>query len=161
MANRYMRKGTTRFYFVPTIASATLVPTVSEITAGTRLDAQISAVNGFEFQNNPIQTPDMASTFTSQIPGEDSAADSNIEFYELTNGTDTIHDLLDKGLVGYIVIFFKGTTGASPAIADKVDTWPAIIASNSRMYTADNEAAKYRVNFSLTAPPGFDLAIAA
>ena len=79
---RFMQKGTTKWWFVPTIASATLVPTAAEVNAGTREDTELAEVNGFAFANSPIATPDMANTFTSNIPGEDTAETSSLTFYE-------------------------------------------------------------------------------
>lgn len=156
---RFMRKGTTKVYFVPTIASPA-APTVAEITAGTRLDTELAAVNGFEFANSPIQTPDMATTFTSQINGEDTAADSNMEFYQQKTGTDTVKAALAKGTAGYVVLFDRGTAGSTPAVADKCEVWPVTVASNANMYTTDNEAAKFRVNYSVTSPPTLSATLA-
>lgn len=153
MADRFMRKGTTRFYYVPTIASASLVPTAAEVNAGVRLDPEIAEVQGFSFENQTIRTPDMASAFVSQIAGEDSTEDSSLTFYQ-RKGTDALRAAQSKGTVGYIVIFYSGVAGATPAAGDKADVWPINIASNSKMYTADNEAAKYRVRYVLTDPPG-------
>lgn len=150
---RFMRKGITRFYFVPTIASATLVPTAAEVTAGTRLDAQLAEINGFSFSNSPIATPDMASAFVSSIAGEDSAADSNLTFYE-DKTSNPIKTAQAKGTNGYIVIFYAGIAGATPAAGDKADVWPVQVASVSRMYTAGNEAAQYQIVYTPTAPPG-------
>lgn len=155
---RFMRKGTTRFYFVPTIASADLIPTAAEVTAGTRLDPQLAEVNGFNFSNSPIATPDMASTFVSSIPGEDSAADSNITYYE-DKTSNPIKTAQAKGTTGYIVIFFAGIAGAAPAAGDDADVWPVQIASVSRMYTAGNEAAQYQVVYTPTAPPAEDVTL--
>lgn len=157
---RFMRKGTNQWYFVPTIADAGLVPTTTEITAGTRLDTEMAEVNGFMFQNNPIQTPDMSSTFTKQIGGEDSADDSSIVFYE-DDTTNTIRTALAKGTDGFVVIFKAGIAGAAPAIGDEADVWPATVTSNSPQFTADNEAAKYQVAFSITEEPVFDVALTA
>lgn len=153
--SRFMRKGKTKFYFVPTIASASLVPTAAEVIAGTRLDSQLAEVNGFTFSNNPIPVPDMATKFQSQIPGEDSTEDSSLVFYE-DDTTNTIMTALAQGAVGYIVIFPAGTAGAAPAAADKADVWPVQVSSNARQYTADNESARYQVNFAATKEPGFN-----
>lgn len=158
---RYMSRGITRFYFLLDIVSTTLVPTVAEVGAGTRLDEQLNEVNGFTFANNPIDTPNFKNRFTPQITGEDTAEDSSLGLYRLRLETDTIRLAMAKDTEGFVVIFFEGTAGANPAIADKVDTWPVVISSNAKTYTADNEAAKYMVTFSVTAVPGFDLAIAA
>lgn len=152
---RFMRKGKTRFYFVPTIASATLIPTAAEVTAGTRLDLQLNEVNGFTFANSPIDAPDMATTFVAKVSGEDTTEDSNLVFYE-DDTTNPISTALAKGTNGYIVIFYKGIAAASPAAGDKADVWPIQVASNARQYTADNESAKYQVVFTPTLAPGFD-----
>lgn len=150
---RFMRKGTTRFYFVPTIASALLVPTTAEIAAGTRLDPQLAEINGFNFANSPIATPDMESTFTKQIPGEDTAADSSLTFYELRDEANPIKTAQPKGAEGFIVIFFEGIAGANPAAGDDADVWPVIVSSNSRAYSAGNEAAQYTVTYAITDEP--------
>lgn len=148
---RFMRKGITKVYFVPTIATPT-APTAAEITAGTSLTGQIAEINGFTFTNSPIDVPDMSSAFVKKIPGEDSVEDSNMSFYE-DKTSNPIRTALAKGTVGYIVIFPAGTAAANPAVADKAEVWGCIIASSSRQYTAGNEAAQYRVVFTLTDPP--------
>ncbi len=147
---RFMRKGKTKVFFVLTIANKA-APTAAEVNAGTVLTGQIAEMNGFTFSNNPIDTPDMSTAFVNKIPGEDSVDDSSIVFYE----DDTANAILTaqaKGTVGHIVIFYAGTTGASPAAADKAEVWPVTVASNSRQYTADNEAAKYQVVYANTGP---------
>lgn len=148
---RFNRKGTTKIYFLPTIAATTLIPTSSEITAGTDYTGQINAVDGWSLENQPIETPDMASTFVSKIGGDDSAADSSLTFYE-DSALDDIETDLAKGTSGYVVIFSKGkTTGAKG-----MDVFPVTVVSNSKAYTADNEAAKITVQFTITARPLFN-----
>lgn len=149
---RYMRKGTTRFYWVVTIGEPISAPSTAEMGAGVRLDPQVSDINGFEFTNSPIDTPDMATAFVGKIPGEDAVADSSIVFYE-DETTNPIRVALAKGTVGYVVIFPNGIAGADPATGDVCEVWPAIVASSSRQYSAGNEAAKYNVAFTLTSPP--------
>jgi hypothetical protein len=158
---RYMRRGITRFYWLSTIASGTLAPTVAEVTAGVRVDTQLAEVNGFTWTNNPIDTPVFSSRYTSQITGEDTAEDSNMTFYQLRGETDTIRLALAKDEEGFLVAFYEGPAGANVAAADKIDVWPAVISSNAKQYTADNEAAKYQVVFSNTAAPAEDIAVLA
>jgi hypothetical protein len=152
---RFMRKGTTRLYMVPTIASAALIPTAAEVNAGTRLDTQVAELSGFTFANNPISTPDMSTSFVSQVPGEDATEDSSMTFYE-DKVSNPIRTALAKGTNGYVVIFPAGIAGATPAAGDKCDVWPVTVASNARQYTADNEAAKYMVKLAATAEAGTD-----
>ena len=158
---RFMRKGTSEYWFVPTISDID-APTVAEVTAGTRLTPEIAELNGLSFQNNPIPTPDMASTFAAQIAGEDSADDTNIMFYE-DDTTNPILTALAKGTVGYIVVMYAGVTGSNgePAASDKCETWPCSVSSNARQHTAGNESAKYTVFFSMTSEPDQDATVAA
>ncbi|MFI8792566.1 hypothetical protein [Streptomyces sp. NPDC055105] len=148
---RFNRKGITKVYLVPTIASTSLLPTTAEITAGTDLTDGINAIEGFTLENSPIETPDMASTFVSKIGGDDSAADSSLTFYEDSVLDDTETDLA-KGTTGFIVIFSKGK---SPS-AKGMDVFPVTVVSNAKSYTTDNEAAKITVQFTINARPAFN-----
>ncbi|MEV5451574.1 hypothetical protein [Streptomyces sp. NPDC052535] len=148
---RFNRKGTTKIYFLPTIAATTLIPTNTEITAGTDYTGQINAVDGFTLENTPIETPDMESTFVSKIGGDDSAADSSLTFYE-DSTLDEIETALAKGTSGFIVIFSKGKTEG----AKGMDVYPVTVVSNSKAFTTDNEAAKITVQFTITARPVFN-----
>jgi hypothetical protein len=148
---RFNRKGTTKIYYLPAIVATTLIPTTAEVTAGTDYTGQINAIDGWSLENQPIETPDMASTFVSKIGGDDSAADSSLTFYEDSTLDDVETDLA-KGTSGFIVIFSKGkTTGAKG-----MDVYPVTVVSNSKAYTADNEAAKITVQFTITGRPLFN-----
>lgn len=153
---RFMRKGTTRVFFVTTLTLN--APTDTEVIAGTELTDDIAEMNGFTFSNSPIQTPDLGTKFVGQIPGEDSTEDSSLVFYE-DDASTTIKDALVKDTNGYIVIFPQGTAGASPANGDNVEAWPVTVSSNARKYTAGNEAAQFEVKFATTAPPNIDVAL--
>lgn len=148
---RFNRKGTTKIVFVETIASTSYVPTAAEITGGTDYTEQINAIDGWNIENQPIETPDMASTFVSKIEGDDSAADSSLTFYE----DDTLNDIeteLAKGTEGFIIIFSKGKAPS----AKGMDVFPVKVASNSKSYSTDNEAAKITVQFVITDRPALN-----
>lgn len=148
---RFNRKGTTKIYYLPTIAATTLIPTSTEIAGGTDYTPLITAIDGWSLENQPIETPDMASTFVSKIGGDDSAADSSLTFYEDLTADDIETDLA-KGTSGYIVIFSKGKATGNKGM----DVFPVTVVSNSKAYTADNEAAKITVQFTVTARPVFN-----
>jgi hypothetical protein len=153
---RFNRKGVTQIKFLPTVASSSLLPTRAEITGGTEYTAQIAAIDGWSLENQPIETPDMASTFVSKIGGDDSAADSSITFYEDSTLDDVETDLA-KGTSGYMAIFSKGDV----ASAKGLDVFPVTVVSNSKAYTTDNEAAKITVQFTITARPAFNQTVPA
>lgn len=145
---RFNRKGITKILFADTIASGTFLPTTAELSGATDYTKQIAAVDGFALENQEIETPDMDSTFVSKIPGDDSASDSSLTFYE-DDTTDTIETDLAKGTTGFILICRKGKTAGTKGM----DVYPVRVASNSAALTADNEAAKIVVRFSITDRP--------
>lgn len=145
---RFNRKGTIKILFTETIASTSYLPTAAEMTGATDYTKQIAAVEGFSIENQEIETPDMNSTFVSKIPGDDQAADSSLTFYE-DDTTDTIETDLAKGTVGFIIICRKGKAASSKGM----DVYPVRVGSNSAEITADNEAAKLMVKFSITDRP--------
>jgi hypothetical protein len=153
---RFNRKGTTKIKFVPTIASTALLPTRAEISAGTDLTDGIRSIDGWSLENQPIETPDMGSTFVSKIDGDDAAADSSLGFYE-DNTLDDVETDLAKGTTGYIVIFSKGDVPAGKGM----DVFPVKVASNSKAYSTDNEAAQINVQFVITDRPVFNQTVPA
>lgn len=145
---KYMRRGKSIFKFVETIAASSMIPTRAELSSGVDLTPGIAEVDGWSQTNNTIETPDMADTFDSKIPGSDAADDSSITFYE-DEETNTTETDLAKGTTGYIVILRKGDVPGNQSM----DVFPVRIASQSPQYTADNEAAKFVVNFVITSRP--------
>ncbi|MFE3381648.1 phage tail tube protein [Streptomyces anulatus] len=145
---KYMRRGTSKFYFLETIAAATMIPTRTELTAGTEFSEFIAAMDGWTVANNEIETPNMADTYDSTIPGSDKADTSTFTFYEDEVNAE-IEEMLAKGTTGYVVILRKGDVPAN----NSMDVFPIRVASQSPQYTADNEAAKFVVTCSITSRP--------
>lgn len=145
---RFNRKGVTKILFADTIADAGYLPTLVEVTGAEDYTKAIAAVDGFSIENQEIDTPDMDSTFVAKIPGDDSAADSSLTFYE-DDTTDDIETDLAKGTTGFIIICRKGKAASTTGM----DVYPVRVASNSATITADNEAAKIAVRFSITDRP--------
>ena len=145
---RFNRKGVTKILFATTIASTSYLPTAAEITGAEDYTKAIAAVDGFAIENQEIETPDMDSTFVAKIPGDDSAADSSLTFYE-DDVADDIETDLAKGTTGFIIICRKGKAPSTKGM----DVYPVRVASNSPAITADNEAAKLMVRFSITDRP--------
>ncbi|WP_435970233.1 hypothetical protein [Streptomyces sp. Qhu_M48] len=155
---RFMRRGTTLFFYLKEIASGDNVPSRVELgpTNATNLSDTISDVEGWSLENTPIDTPDMGSTFATTIPGEDKADNSSITFYE-DKVSDTIETLLSKGVTGYIAILRKGDVPASKSL----DVFPIRVGSRSPSYSTASEPAKFKVTFGITEEPTLDAAVPA
>ncbi|MFB7222471.1 hypothetical protein [Streptomyces sp. NPDC056227] len=145
---KYMRRGTSQFHFLETITATTMIPSRTELAAGTEFSEFIAAMDGWTVQNNEIETPNMADTYDSTIPGSDKADTSTFTFYEDEVESD-IEEMLAKGTTGYVVILRKGDVPTNKSM----DVFPIRVASQSPQYTADNEAAKFVVTCSITSRP--------
>lgn len=150
---RFMRRGVTKILWLESVSSAALVPTRGELTEpnATELTEAIADVEGWSLTNEAIDTPDMASTFSSSIPGGDSAENSSITFYE-DQVSEEIEALLPKGSRGYVVFLRKGDRPGSKSM----DCFPVQVASRSAQYSTGNEAAKFQATFTITSPPALD-----
>lgn len=143
---RYFRRGKSKLRYLPAVANAA-APTTPEITAGTDLTISVADVNGFGYNNSPIATPDLNSTFTSSIPGEDTTDDSTITFYDDDTST-TLRTLLAKGVSGYIARMPYGQVTAK-----RVEVWPITSTGVNDVWTVGNDAAQFVVGFAVTATP--------
>ncbi|MFH8745751.1 hypothetical protein ACH4GK_00610 [Streptomyces rimosus] len=153
---KYSRRGVTRVLWLEKVADEGNVPTRPELTAGTELTNAISSIDGRTLANQPIETPDLGSTFESSIPGSDKADDSSLGFYE-DKVSDTIEQLLTKDATGWVVFLRKGDLpGNRP-----MDAFPVRIGSRSPNYSTDNEAAKFTVSFWITEKPTQDAEVPA
>ncbi|WP_274558051.1 hypothetical protein [Streptomyces spiramyceticus] len=155
---RFMRRGVTKFYFLKQIAAQNNIPIRTELsdTNATTLSGAISDIEGWALENAPIDTPDMASEFTSNIPGEDKADNSAFTFYE-DRVDDTLETLLSKGVEGFVVILRKGDVAGSKSM----DIFPVRVGSRSASYTTATEPAKFKVSFGITDKPVLDAAVPA
>ncbi len=142
----FFRRGKSRLYFVPTIANQNSV-TATELAAGRDLGPTLSDISGFQLTNSPIGTPNLADTFTSQIDGEDTTADSTLTLYDDDTAT-AIRVALAKGANGFIVMGPYGSTSGKRA-----EVWPVRSTGVNDEWTTGNDPARYVVGFAITGVP--------
>lgn len=158
--DRFMAKGTSKLKWTPTLTDSTSPYSVTrtEITNSVDLTADISDISGMSFQNDPVATPDLASTFETSIPGSDTAQAPVITFYERddTAANHTIQTALAKGNSGYLLAFRYGDV-----VGRELEIWKVTSTGVNRQWTAANEAAKYVVTFAVTAIPTLNATVPA
>lgn len=142
---RYFRRGISKIKFAPAVAGTS--PTRAEITAGVDLSASVSAINGFQFSNSPITTPDLSDNFDSQITGPDTAGDSSLNFYDDDTST-TVRTTLAKGTPGFILLFPLGDI-----VTKRVEKWPITSLGVNDEWTLDATAAQFQIQFAVTSRP--------
>lgn len=142
---RFMRRGKAKVVFIPTVVGTS--PTRPEISGGTQLTPQIAEMSGFSFSNSPIATPDMDTTFTTTIAGEDTAETPSITFYDDDTAT-TIRTALVKGTKGYIILFPYGDVPTK-----RLEKWYVESTGVADEWSAGNDPARFSVSFGVLAVP--------
>lgn len=142
---RFFRRGESVIQFLPTWSGAN--PTGGEISAGTNLTGGLSNITGWDFANTPITTPDLSTTFDTQIGGPDTAGSPTIEFYDDDAG-NTIRAALAKGTAGFILRAPYGM-----GTGKRCEKFPVKTTAVNDNYTLGNDAAKFTVGFAVTIAP--------
>ena len=155
VTQRYFARGITKAYFLTTVASLSTGPTRVELNAGKDLSPEIAAIDGWQVQGDNIETPDLATEFTSKIPGPTSVDDSSITFYASEDGVD-VRTLLTRGTSGYIVWLDGGD------VEDNLmDVYPVRVMSQGKARSLDDDAVTIEIQFAITREPVENLSVPA
>lgn len=151
---KFFRRGVSKVKFAPTVAAYTDVtgvgagsPTRAEITAGQDLSGVVSEIAGFQLQNSPIPVPDILTTYTGQINGEDTVDASSLTLYD-DDTTTVVRTALAKGTNGFILLFPYGDTSTK-----RCEVWPVRSLGVNDEWTTDNSPARTQVGFAVTRVP--------
>ncbi len=143
---KFFRRGVSKIKFLPAVANLN-APSSGEIAAGTDLTAVTNAISGFMLSNSPIPVPNLQDTFTPQILGEDTVADSSLTIND-DDTTTTVRTTLAKGTSGFILLQPYGTTASK-----RCEVWPVRVTGYNDEYSTDNTPAKAVASFAVTAVP--------
>lgn len=146
---RFFRRGKSKVYFLPAVASASAGPTRSEITAGTDLSPGVADIAGFSLSNAPIATPDLATPFTKSIPGEDTTDASTLTFYDDDAGPAPVYrTILLKGTIGYIVLMPYGDVPTK-----RCEVWKVQTTGVNDEWSVGTDPARFIVGFAVLDVP--------
>lgn len=152
-ASRFFQPEIAKYVFVPTIASATLVPTGAELGAGDDITGDIADISGWMVQSNQIDTPDMGTRFVGQIGGRTSAPSSSITFYGSQDAIDA-RVAMPRDTEGFLVIADGGLGTGS-----KADVFPVKVSSVGKVRSTGDQAFQVTITYSITAEPAEDVAV--
>lgn len=141
--------------WIPVIAAnqTTMIPTRTEINAGTDLSSEIAGWDGFEVEPGEIETPGLQ-RFTGTIPGRITITPGVLRIYA-DRGADDARDVLADGTSGYLAWMDSGDVAAS-----LMDVWPVQVNRLSKVRSME-EATLLSVRFSHPRLPVEDIAIPA
>lgn len=154
-STRYTSRGRSKCYWVVSIAD-TNAPTRAELDAGTDLSPQVADRSGWSVESDMIETPDLASRYTSTIPGPITAEDSSLTMYASANGVDA-RALMPRDAVGHIVWMDGGDVASN-----KCDVFPVTVTSVSKQREVEGQDADTLVfAFAITSEPSEDVTVPA
>lgn len=161
MANeRFMRRGKSKIKFTATLTDSTspYAATLAEINAAVALSVDAADISGLSFSNSPIDTPDLETSFTSTIPGEDTVESTSLSFYDRDQNaaSNAIRTALVKGSTGYLLVFPYGQVAGR-----RMEIWPVQSTGDNDEWSFGNDPARYVVGFAVTAAPTKDATVPA
>jgi hypothetical protein len=140
-------------------ASAVAAPaslTRSEINAGTDLSGQLADASGWSVASTQIETPDLATRYTSTIPGVINADDSSLVLYMSKDGVDA-RALMPRDEEGFIIFLDGGDVAANLC-----DVFPVTVSSVSKMRSVQgSDADTMTFTFAITSEPSENVAVPA
>jgi hypothetical protein len=151
----FFRRGTSKIWFLPAVADIS-APTVAEVNAGTDLSPFVNGISGFQYSNERIDAPNLASSFTPQIDGPDTVSDSSIVCNDDSGGTTTARTTLPKGTTGYLFLMPYGRVPTK-----RGEVWPAKSTGVNDEWSLGNDPARFEIGFAITAVPDQDVTIPA
>lgn len=159
----YFRRGQAAAIVVPTIASVSGGPTVSELTAGVDVTAAVTALSGFETSLNRINTPLMSQKEELQVDGPQTLGDATVTIIDddgVVAAGSTVRAgarvALAEGTVGYLVI---APDKLAPTTGTKVDVWPMKVGALNRDHSLDAQLARSVAQLAITATPRKTVAV--
>jgi hypothetical protein len=146
--------------FATTVASATLVPSVAEITGATPLTGLLMSLNASS-RGNQVPTPSFDSLFETSIAGT-SAATFDADFYR-DDTTDTAWTTLARGTTGFFIISRFGGSGTNnePQAGDVVEVWPVEVISRTMANMSNNTVLSFTVSCAVNVEPNESATITA
>jgi hypothetical protein len=148
----YIPAGTSRFTFVPTIASPG-APTSAELAAGTDYTSAITSRTGFTSSSADVDNSTYGSRTNTNIPGAITIAQSTWVLKADKLGADA-RAALTQDLNGFVVDYPGGiVTGG------KCNVWPVRVSSSDADTVGRDALATISVMFSTTGVPSKNIAI--
>jgi hypothetical protein len=155
-SDRFTSLGTTRVYIVPSIAATNLTPTRTEMNNAVDVTEELNDWAGWSLARADIPTPDLASTFESNIPGKMTAEQSSLTLYADSAGVD-IRTVLSIDTATNVMFCDGGDVPGNTA-----DVYPVKVKSMPKQRSVNGEAAdKMMVQFSITRQPAENVIIPA
>lgn len=139
-------------------ASATLVPTATELSAATDVTDFVISITASS-TGGTVPIPSLKSQFEKSIPGTVTATFTSEMYRDSVKANDLAWNALVRGTTGcfYIARFKAG----KPILADTVEVWPVKVSSRTASAMSSNTAQTFSLTCSVPQVPNEAAVIAA
>lgn len=152
-STRFFQPGVIQFVWLPAIADAAgLVPTTTEITAGTNLTKEVDDIAGWTTSTAFIETKDASTPIRPQLAGAITMEGSSITFNGSLNGTDA-RTVFTAPSGGTIQVGFMLIADGGLGTGKLGEVFPASVGGVTKIRSLDNAPFKIRVDFGITGLP--------
>lgn len=151
---RYIPEGVRHFYYCPAIANIA-APTRSELNAGTDLTPEVAGFGNWGLTSSAVDTPDLASRFTTNVPGLVTADGPTISMYADSTSAD-VRSLLPRDTAGFIVVFPEGDVSGHG-----MDVFPVKVLAAEKMASLGGNPATIDLTFAVTLEPAENVTVPA
>jgi hypothetical protein len=155
---RFFRRGKSRVSFGLDCEGTSAdgwAPTRAQLDAAQDLSIDLADLSGFSLENSPIPTVNLAESFTPQIEGEDTTADSSLTFHD-RDDAEVIRAALEKGTAGFIFLFPYGDVPTQ-----RMEVWEVKVTGTNDVWSLGNESARFRSTFAPQSVPTQDAEVPA
>lgn len=152
--SRYIPEGTWHFNFLPAVATLT-APTRAEINAGTDLSPQVASYGTWTVNSNPVNTPDLGTTFVSTTNGLTSADGTTLSMYADPSGSD-VRTLLPRNTTGFMLVLSGGDVPGR-----KMNVFPVKVSQSTPSSSIGGNPATIELAFSTTGAPAENVTVPA
>lgn len=152
--------GNNRVSYVPTIANAA-APTTAELTAGTDLTCLIMA-DGLDItvDESAISAPKLCETTDSELPGRSKTTINLTCVRKTPAAQDVAWTLLQRGLVGYVVVRRGVAYATAFAATQSVEVYPVTFGARKMQKPEANGVEKFISQGFNSAAPTLDAVVA-
>ena len=152
MANDLLSDGNIAVSWVPTISNKS-APTVAELNAGTKLEAEYLTPDGLDItpETGAVDTSSLGSTFNTSAAGR-RGYETNLKAKRKTTG-DALYNLATFRAEGFIVVRRTTLATAAWAIGQKVEVYPVQLGELAYDPPEENSVTKYTIPTFITAEP--------
>lgn len=153
----YITPGRSKVFWMLTLSTPS-GPGATQINAGVELTSALRGIPSIPRTGNLADATDLSSTFEKRVRGT-VGGDAMTFALNRNTSTETAYAAMVEGTAGYVVVFRKGTAGATPAIGDKADVYTGFINVVGDNVPGRNDVDSANIEIAISENPSRDVTL--